>query len=83
MGVEVPVAVVAHILQEFDQIKSQFDILSPKAEILIVAADFLIVEVDVEQLTGVPGLSHGVHKVQAGHGVVRDLRVNADHVSVI
>ena len=54
-----------------------------KAEVLIKAADVLVVEVNMEKFTGIPGLRHGVHKVQAGHHIMRHFRVNAHHFRVI
>ncbi len=52
-------------------------IVRAEAEVLIVAAERLVVEVDVEELARVPRLGDGVHEVEAGHVLVRDLGVHA------
>ena len=36
----------------------------------------------MEQLAGFDGLRHGVEEVQAGHVLVRDLGIDADHLRV-
>ena len=50
VGVEVPRAVVAGLLEQLDQEEGVLDVLRAEAQVLVVAADLLAVEVDVEEL---------------------------------
>ena len=43
----------------------------------------MIVQIDVEELSGLPGLGHAVHEVQAGHLFVSDFGIDADHFGMI
>ena len=83
MGVKVPRAVVAYVFQELDQKERLLDVVAAEAEVLIVASQILIVEVDVEKLARVPRLRHRMREVQAGHVLVRHLRIHADHFRVV
>ena len=80
--VEVPRAVVAGFLEQLDQEEQRLDRLGAEAEILIEPPGLLIVQVDVEQLAGLDRLRDDVEEVQAGHLLVRHLRVDADHLRV-
>jgi hypothetical protein len=78
--VEVARPVVADVLEELDEEERVARVGRAEAEVLVVAAGILIVQVDVEQLAGFVRLGDGVHEVEAGHGLVRDLGVDADHL---
>jgi len=83
MGVEVPRAVVADVLQKLDQEEGLLDVVAAEAEVLVVAPQVLVVEVDVEQLARVPRLCHRVREIQPRHVLVRHLRVHTDHLRVV
>src|SRR5438094_8382498 len=53
-----------------------------ETQVLIVAAGHLIVEVDVKKLSRFPGLRNGMGKIQSGHMLVSDFRINSDHFLV-
>jgi len=55
----------------------------PEHQVLVELRAALAVEVDVEQLLLPQRLADGVHEVQAGHLLVADLRVHADHLVVL
>ena len=58
-------------------------VLGAEPVVLVVASDALTVQVDVEQLPRPQRLGDGVHEAEAGHRLVRDLRVDADHLGVL
>ena len=83
MGIEVFVAAVAHILEEFDQHESAFDVGCAKAEVLVIAPHDLVIEVDMEELAHFPGLGDAMQKVQPGHRFVGNFGIDADHFGVV
>ena len=75
-------AVVARLLEQLHQEEQRLDRLRAEAQVLVEAARLLIVQVDVEQLAGLERLRDDVVEVQPGHLLVRDFRVDADHLRV-
>ena len=80
VGVEVAHARPARVLEQLHEVEGVADALGPEPEVLVELADALRVEVDVEQLPVPQRLGHGVGEVQAGHRLVGELGVQADHV---
>ena len=80
VGVEVPHAVPAGVLEQADQVEGVADAFGSEAEVLVVLPDPLRVEVDVEQLPLPQGLGDGVRERESRHGLVGELGVEADHV---
>ena len=60
MRVEMARAVVADLLQQFNEEKRGLDVVCSEPEILVVAARILIVQVNMEKLAGIPRLRHGM-----------------------
>ena len=80
--VEVARTVVARLLEQLDEKEERLDRLRREAQILIEPAGLLIVEIDVKQLAGLDRLRHGMEEVQSRHLLVRQFRVDADHLRV-
>jgi hypothetical protein len=81
--VEVARAFVAAALQQVHQEEGVLLVLGPEAEVLVVADPALPVQVDVVQLAVPQRLRHPVVEVQPGHGLVADLRVEADQLRAL
>src|SRR5918997_1825164 len=78
--VEVQRSGVAGALQQPHEQERLLEVFGAEAEVLVVAPDALRVEVDVKQLARPQRLADAVVKRQAGHRLVGDLRVDADHL---
>ena len=76
-------AVPLRVLEQLDQEEGALLILAGEAQVLVVAAGLLAVQIDVEQLARLERLADAVREVEAGHLLVRDLGVEADHLGVI
>ena len=59
------------------------DPLGAEPEVLVESADALVVEIDVEELVLPEGLRDALVEAEAGHRLVRDLGVEADHLAVL
>ena len=81
--VEVPAPLVPDVLEELHEEERRLRVRRAEPQVLVVASRDLVVQVDVEQLAHRPRLRHVVREVQAGHVLVGDLRVHADHLGVI
>src|SRR5256885_1458011 len=80
MSVEVPRTLVADVLEELHEPERRFHVRRSEAEVLIVAAGHLVVQIDVKELASLPRLRDGVQEIETGHLLMRDLRVDADHL---
>ena len=83
LRVEVARPVVAGVLEQLDEEERVLQADRAEAEVLVIAPDALGVEVDVEQLAGPERLRDPVEERQTGHRLVRDLRIDADHLRVL
>ena len=87
--VEVPVAVVRRpaargaVLEQVDGGERLQQVAVAEDHVLVVARALLTVEVDVEELVRPQRLRDAVGVVEAGHLLVADLGVDADHVGVL
>ena len=82
VGVEVPHALPAGVLEELDDIEGVTDALGAEAEVLVELPDPLGVEVDVKELVVPERLRDGVREGQTAHRLVGELGVQAHHVGV-
>ena len=78
-----PRAVVAFGFEQPHQVEAAFQVFLAEAIVLVVAVHLLAVQVDVKELAGFERLRHLMREVQPGHGFMRVLRVDADHLGVI
>jgi hypothetical protein len=78
VGVEVPRAVVARVLEELHREKGGLGVLGPEAEVLVEATHLLVVQVHVEELPRVDRLREGVDEGEARHRLVGELGVEAE-----
>src|SRR3954464_1378230 len=83
VAVEVPHAGPLRVLEQLDEEERGLRILAAEAMVLIVAAGLLRVEIDVEELPRLERLRDTVRELEAGHGIVRDLGIQADHLRMI
>jgi hypothetical protein len=74
---------IAGILEQLDHEEGVLEAHCAEAEVLVVAPDPLRVQVDVKELAGPERLRHGVLEAEPGHGLVRNLRVHADHLRML
>ncbi len=70
----------ARLFEELDDVERVADAFGAEAEVLVEFPDPLGVQVDVEQLVLPQGLGDRVRERQAAHRLVRELRVEADHL---
>ena len=75
--------VVAAGLEDVDGPERAAGVAGAEAQVLVVARPVLAVEVDVEQLAVPQRLGQAMGEVEAGHLLVPDLRVEADHLGVL
>ena len=54
-----------------------------ETEVLIVAARLLVVEVDVKELPRIERLGDAVGEIEPRHRIVRDLRIDPDHLRMV
>jgi hypothetical protein len=83
MRIEVTRTVVPGLFEKLDQKEQRLHRLRGKAEVLVEPARLLVVQVDVKQLAGFDRLRNNVVAVQAHHLLVRNLRVDANHIRVV
>ena len=78
-----PRAIVADILEKFNEPEHGLRSRRSEAEILIVAPGILIIKVDVKQLSSLPCLGDSVYEVEPGHVLVCNFGIHADHFRMI
>src|SRR5689334_12363871 len=83
MRIEVAHSLPGGILQQLHEEEGLLWIHRTKPKILIVAAWLLIVQIDVKELPRIERLAHAVGEVESGHRVVRDFRIEPDHLRML
>ena len=83
MTVEVPHPGPARILEQLDEEKRRLGIVAAEPQVLVESPRLLPIEIDVEKLAGFQRLGHGVGEVEAGHALVRHLRIHTHHLGML
>src|SRR6267142_1955182 len=83
MSIKMTRPVVSDVFQELHEPKRGLEVRGTKTQVLVVAPWHLVVEVNMEKLARFPRLCHSMQEIQAGHLLVRDLGVDANHLWMI
>jgi hypothetical protein len=77
MGVEVGAASIANVFQALDKEEGRFQAAGTEPQTPAMAPRMLEAQVNLEGLSGLPGLGHPVHEVDPGHVLVGHFWVDA------